>query len=153
MRKMHEVKLSSGGTSCCHGNTELKEISLILCREGEKNVCHLQFVSSCLLGTSGLPQFSSVQLLSHVWLCDPMDCNKPGLPVHHQLPEFTQTHVHWAGDAIQSSHPIVPFSSHLQSFQASESFQMSRFFTSGGQSIGDSASASVLPVNVQDWFL
>ena len=39
-------------------------------------------------------------------LCDPMDCSKPGLPVHHQLPEFTQTHVHWVGDVIQSSQPL-----------------------------------------------
>ena len=38
--------------------------------------------------------------------CDPMDCSAPGLPVHHQLPEFTQTHVHWVGDAIQPSHPL-----------------------------------------------
>ena len=52
--------------------------------------------------------------------------------------------------AISSS--VVPFSSHLQSFPASESFQMSQFFTSGGQSIGVSASASVLPMNIWDWF-
>ena len=39
-------------------------------------------------------------------LCDPMDCSTPGLPVHHQFPEFTQTHVHWVGDAIQPSHPL-----------------------------------------------
>ena len=39
-------------------------------------------------------------------LCDPIDCSRPGLPVHHQLPEFTQTHVHWVGDAIQPSHPL-----------------------------------------------
>ena len=38
--------------------------------------------------------------------CNPMDCSAPGLPVHHQLPEFTQTHVHWAGDATQPSHPL-----------------------------------------------
>ena len=44
---------------------------------------------------------SSVQLLSHVWLCDPMDCSMPGFPVHHQLLEPAQTHVHWVGDAIQ----------------------------------------------------
>ena len=49
---------------------------------------------------------TSVQLLSHVWLCDPMNCSMPGLPVHHQLPEFTQTHVHWVSDAIQPSHPL-----------------------------------------------
>ena len=39
-------------------------------------------------------------------LCDPMDCSSPGLPVHHQLQEFTQTHVQWVGDAIQTSHPL-----------------------------------------------
>ena len=46
-------------------------------------------------------QFSLVQSLSPVWLCDPMNHSTPGLPVHHQLPEFTQTHVHRVGDAIQ----------------------------------------------------
>ena len=43
-------------------------------------------------------------------LCDPMDCSMPGLPVHHQLPEFTETHVHWVGDAIQPSHPLLSLS-------------------------------------------
>ena len=51
--------------------------------------------------------FSSVQPLSHVWLCNPMDCSTSGLPVHHQLPELTQTHVHWVGDTIQLSHPLL----------------------------------------------
>ena len=41
-------------------------------------------------------------------LCDPMNCSTPGLPVHHQLPEFTQTHVHRVSDAIQPSHPLSP---------------------------------------------
>ena len=50
-------------------------------------------------------QFSSVAQ-SCPTLCDPMDCGTPGLPVHHQLLEFTQTHVHWAGDAIQPTHPL-----------------------------------------------
>ena len=50
--------------------------------------------------------FSSVQLLSCVRLCNPMNCSTPGLPVHHQLPEFTQTHVHRVGDAIQTSPPL-----------------------------------------------
>ena len=65
-----------------------------------------------------------------------MDCSMPGFLVHHQLLELTQAHVHWGGDAIQSSHP---FSSCLQSFPASGSFQMSQFFPSGGQSSGVSA--------------
>ena len=50
-------------------------------------------------------QFSSVTQLC-LTLCDPMNCSTPGLPVHHQLPEFTQTHVHQVGDAIQPSHPL-----------------------------------------------
>ena len=50
-------------------------------------------------------QFSSVAQ-SCPALCDPMDCSTPGLPVHHQLLEFTQTHVHWGGDAMQPSHPL-----------------------------------------------
>ena len=50
-------------------------------------------------------QFSSVAQLCPP-LCDPMNCNMPGIPVHHQLLEFTQTHVHWIGDAIQPSHPL-----------------------------------------------
>ena len=74
-----------------------------------------------------------------------------GFPVHHQLPELAQTHVHWVGDAIQTSHSVIPFSFCLQSFPASGSLLMSQFFISGGQSIGVSASASVLPMNIQDW--
>ena len=52
-------------------------------------------------------QFSSVTQSSPT-LCDPMNRSTPGLPVHHQLPEFTQTYVHWVGDAIQPSHPLSP---------------------------------------------
>jgi len=72
-------------------------------------------------------------------------------PVHHPLLEFAQTHVQWVSDwhpTISSS--VVHFSSCLQSFPASGSFPMSQFFASGGQSIG--ASASVIPMNIQDWF-
>ena len=94
-------------------------------------------------------QFSSVAQ-SCPTLCDPMDCSTPALPVHHQFPQLIQTHVHRVSDAIQPSHPY-PFSC-LQSFPASGSFQMSQLFTSGGQSIGVSVSASVLPVNIQDLF-
>ena len=71
-------------------------------------------------------QFSSVQSLSCVRLCGPMSCSTPGLPVHHQLSEFTQTHADRVGDAIQPSRPVVPFSSCPQSLQASGSFPMSQ---------------------------
>ena len=73
-------------------------------------------------------------------------------PCPSSTPGATQTHVHWVSDAIQPSHPLVPFSSHLQSFPASGSLPMSQFLTSGDQSIAASASASVLPMNIQDGF-
>ena len=82
----------------------------------------------------------------------PTDCSTPGLPVHHQLPELTQNSCplsRWCHPTISSSE--VPFSSCLQSFPASGSFPVTQFFASGGQSIGVSASASVLPMNIQDW--
>ena len=95
-------------------------------------------------------EFSSVTQ-SCPTLCDPMNRSTPGLPVHHQLPEYTQTHVHRVNDAIQPSDPLViPFSFCPQSLPASGSFQMSQLFASGGQSIGVSASTSVPPVNTQD---
>ena len=94
-------------------------------------------------------QFSSVTQ-SCSTLCNPMDYSMPDFPVHHQLLELTQTHVHLVGDAIEPSHPLLPpFSSCLQSFSASGSFPVSRLFTSGSQSIG--ALASILPMNIKDW--
>ena len=95
-------------------------------------------------------QFSLVNL-SRPTLCNPMTSSTPGLPVHYKLPESTQTHVHQVSDAIQPSHSVVSFSSCPLSFPASGSFQMSQLFTSGSQSIGVSASTSVLPMNTQDW--
>ena len=92
-------------------------------------------------------QFSSVTK-SCPTLCDPMNRSMPGLPVHHQLPEFTQTQ----RPSSQCCHPaisssVVPFSSCLQSLPASESFPMSQHFSWGGQSTGVSALASFLPRN------
>ena len=89
---------------------------------------------------------------SYPTLCDPMDCNMPGFPVFHYLLEFAQIHVHWVNDTMQPSHPLLPlsppacnFSQHQGLFQwVSSSYQ--------GQSIGASASASVLPMIIQGWF-
>ena len=102
-------------------------------------------------------EFSSVAR-SCLTLWDPMDYSMTGLPVHHQLAEFTQTHVpeftqtssQWCHPTISSSG--VPSSSRLQTFPALGSFQMSPFFASGGKSIEVWASASVLPMKIQDWF-
>ena len=96
-----------------------------------------------------------VQLLkSCPTLWNPMDCSTPGLPVLHYLPEFAQTQCplsRWCQPTITFS--VSPFSSCLQSFSGSESFLMSLLFTSGGQSIGASASALVFPMNTQDWLI
>ena len=86
-------------------------------------------------------------------LCDPMDCSTPGYPVLHQLPELDSNSCplsRWCHPNISSS--VIPFSFHLQSFPASGPFPMSQFLASGGQSIGVSASTSVLPMNTKDWF-
>ena len=89
-------------------------------------------------------------------LCDPMDGSAPGPPVHHQLPEFTQTHVHWVSDAIQTPHtlsspspPALNISKlHGLFKRVSSSHQVAKP-TSGAVS----ASTTVLPMNTQDWFL
>ena len=95
-------------------------------------------------------QFSSVaQSCPTLW--DPMNRSTPGLPVHHHLTEFIQTHVHRVGDAIQPSYPLLSPSPPAPNPSQHQSFPMSQLFTSGGQSTGVSASASVLPVNTQDW--
>ena len=96
-------------------------------------------------------QFSSVARLCST-LCSPVDHSMPGLPVHHQLLELTDPCplTQWCHPTISSS--VVSFSSCLQSFPASGSFQMSQLFVSGDQSIEASASTSVLLMNIQNWF-
>ena len=115
---------------------------------------HVKHLQECLSSV----QFSSVAQLCPT-LCNPMNCSTPGLPVGHQLPEFTQTHVHRVGDAIQPSHPLssppppaLNLSQHQGFFQwVSSSHQVAK--------IRVSASASVPPMNIQgfisfrmDWF-
>ena len=83
-----------------------------LCKKGHGELKRAFYVpeSSCCASTTNTSlaitlQFRSVTQ-SCLTLCDPMDCSTPGLPVQHQLPEFTQTHVHQVGEAIQPSHPL-----------------------------------------------
>ena len=80
-----------------------------------------------LYSTGNFAQHYQVQFSLVTQSCstphDPMDCSRPGFPVHHQLPESTQPHVHWVSDAIQPSHPLSSRSPHLQSFPASRSFE------------------------------
>ena len=97
-------------------------------------------------------QFSSVAQ-SCLTLWDPIDCSVPRPPCPSPTPRVYSKSCllsQWCHQGISSS--VIPFSSCLQSFPASVSSQMSQFFTSGGQSIGVSASASILPMNIQNWF-
>ena len=82
-------------------------------------------------------------------LCHPMDCSTPGFPVHHYLPELPQTHVHQVGDAIQPSHPL---SSPPSDFNLSQNQGLFQWVSSSHQVAKVLASASVLPMNIQDWF-
>ena len=82
----------------------------------------------------------------------PHEPQHAGLPVHHLLPEFTQTHVHWVGDAIQPSHPLHPLLLLPSIFPRNRVFSNESSFASGSQSIGVTASISVLPMNIQDWY-
>ena len=96
-------------------------------------------------------QFSSVAQ-SCPTLCDPMNHSMPGLPVYHQLPESTQTHVHWVGDAIQPSHPwSSPSPSTFNLSQHQGLFQGVSSLNQVAKVLGVSASTLVLPVNTQDW--
>ena len=96
-------------------------------------------------------QFSSVaQSCPTLWY--PMDCSTPGLPVHHQLPEFTQTHVLRVNDAIQPSHVL---SSPSPTFNLSQHQGLFKWISSSHQVakvLGVSASASVPPINIRGWF-
>ena len=96
--------------------------------------------------------FSSVaQLCLTLW--DPMDSSMPGFPVYHQLLELTQTHIHQVGDTIQPSHPLsYPSPPAFNISQHQGLFQWKGGKVSDGQSIGVWASASVLLMNIQNWF-
>ena len=104
-----------------------------LCAELSRIYCYCSVTKSCLT------------------LCNPMDCSTPGFPVLHYLPEFAQTHVHWVGDAIQTSHPLLPLLFPPSIFPASGAFPVSQLFTSDAQSIGASALAPIYPMNIQGW--
>ena len=128
--------------SCWFVNTKLIVSSA---KHFDYKVKHRHTQSMSSQNYASFSQFRSVAQ-SRLTLCDPMDCSTPGLGVYSNSCPLSR----WCHPTISSS--AIPFSSCLQSFPASGSFPMSQFFTSGHQSIGVSASTSVLPMNVQDWF-
>ena len=97
---------------------------------------------------------SSVQFISVIQsgqtLHDPLECSIQGYPIHHQILDLTQTHVHGVSDAIQPSCPLLSPFPHAFSLSKHHSFLMSQFSASGGQHVV--ASTSVLTMNTQDWF-
>ena len=100
--------------------------------------------------------FSSVQFISvtqsYLTLCDPRNCSTLGFPVHHQLLELTETHVHWVGDAIQPSHPLSSPSPPAFNLSQHQGLFKESTLPIRWPGIGVSASTSVLPMNLQDWF-
>ena len=85
-------------------------------------------------------------------LCEPMNCSTPGFSVLYYLLEFVQTHVYWVDDAIRSSHPCCPLFLLPSIFPSIRVFSLSQLLTSGEPSIGASASAKFLPMNIYGWF-
>ena len=136
-------------TVCAHNRNSTLSKNTILFSKRRRHDDRSHF-PCCNINTSpyatggSTKKFSSVAQ-SCLTLCDPMDCSTPGFPVHHQLPEPAQTHVHCISDAIQPSHSVIPFSFRLQTFPASGSFQMSQFFESTYWSF--SFSFSISPSN------
>ena len=122
-----------GGLACCNSWV------------GRHWATELNWLNWDVIQFSSLPQ-------SCLTLCNPMNRSTLGLPVHHHLPEFTQTHVHQIGDAIQPSQPPSSPSPPAPNPSQHQSFPVSQVFVWGGQSTGVSALASFLPKNTQDWY-
>ena len=106
-RNISNLRYADDTTLMAESEEELKNLLMKVKEENEKvglklNVQTTKIMASCPISSV---QFSSVAQLCPA-LCNPMNCSTPGLPVLHHLPEFTQTHVHQVGDAIEPSHPL-----------------------------------------------
>ena len=132
----------------CHGSK--LQSPYWCCRKSQfmlKLFLWLTFYGFCYI--VGVLLFSCSVMSDSLWPCG---LQHPGFPILHYLWEFAQTRVHWVNNAIQPSHPVTPLSFCPQSFPTSGSFPMNQLFTSGSRSIGTSASASDLPMNIQCCF-
>ena len=108
-RNINNLRYADDTTLMAESEEELKSLLMKVKEESEKAGLRLNIQQTKIMASGSITsqqiQFSSFAQ-SCPTLCDPMDCSMSGLPVHRQLPEFTQTHVHWVSDAIQSSHPL-----------------------------------------------
>ena len=106
-RNINNLRYADDTTLMAESKKELKSLLMKVKEDSKKVGLKLNTQKTKIMASGPIQfSFSSVQLLSHVRLCDPMNHSTPGLPVHHQLLEFTQTHAHRVSDAIQSSHPL-----------------------------------------------
>jgi len=104
-RNINDLRYADDTTFMAESEEELKSLLMKVKEESEKAGLQLNIQKKRSWHPVPSVQFSSVAQ-SCLILCDPMNCSTPGLPVHHQLPEFTQTHIHQVSDAIQPSHPL-----------------------------------------------
>ena len=124
-RNINNLRYADDTTLMAESKEELKSLLMKVKEKSEKVGLKLNIQKTKIMASSPISsvQFSSVAQ-SCPTLCDPMNYSTPGLPVHHQLLEFTQTHVHQVGDAIQPSHPLSsPFPPALNSSQHQSLFQ------------------------------
>ena len=123
-------------------------------REEERAV-HLMLIFGTVFLTLGYRSYwnhcSSVTQ-SCLILWDPMDCSTPGFPVHHQLPEPAQAHVHWVSDAIQPSHPLLSPSPSAFSLSQHQGLSKYSALHIRWPKYWSFSFTSVLPMNIQDWF-
>ena len=114
--------------------------------KNKTNICWINFVDDIMHSVQFSRSVVANSLQHHGLQHARPPCPSPTAGVYSNSSPSSR----WCHPTISTS--VIPFSPHLESYPASGSFQMSQFFTSGGQSIGVSASASVLPMNIQDWF-
>ena len=148
---LFKVFINTQCTQCCNiliptpaDTTKMDPLNWIEWNRMELNCCSLNGTKWQLVQLRSVAQ-------SCPTLCDPMDHNTPGLPVYHQLPESTQTHVHQVGDSIQPSHPLSSPSPAAPNPSQHQSLFQWVNSAWGGQSTGVSALASFLPKNTQGW--
>ena len=103
-RNINNLRYADDTTLMAESEEELKSLLMKVTEESEKAGLKFSIQKKKIMASSPI---SSVQLLSRVRLCDPVDCSTPALPVRHQLPELTQIHVHRVGNAIQPSHFLL----------------------------------------------
>ena len=106
-KNINNLRYADDTTLMAESKKELKSLLMKVKEESKKVGLKLNTQKTKIMASGPIQfSFSSVQSLSHVRLCNPMNRSMPGLPVHHQLLEFTQTHAHRVGDAIQPSRPL-----------------------------------------------